>query len=85
MLTRGAAISVQRVSNTAFIQLQCHGVSDKQVHSSGRSYFGHSRQWWVALRNALDSFSLSFVPLRIASSVTYRHSRQLDLPVTCAP
>ena len=76
MLTRGAAISVQQVSNSALVQLQCHRGSEKHV--------GHSRQWWVVLRNALDSFSSLFA-LRIASSVTNRHSRQLDLPVTSAP
>ena len=83
MLTRGAAISVQ-VSNAALVQLQCHRGSETHVHSSGLSHFGHSRQWWVALRNALDSFSNLF-GLRIASSVTNRHSRQLDLPDTCGP
>ena len=48
MLTRVAAISVQQVSNAALVQLQCHRGSETHVHSSGRSYFGHSRQWWLA-------------------------------------
>ena len=85
MLTRSAAISVQQLSNAAFVQLQCHGGSEKHVHSSGRSYFGHSRHWWVALRNSLGSSSRVVFALRIASSVTNRHSRQLDLPVICTP
>ena len=84
MLKGGAAISVQQVSNVAVVQLQCHGGSGKHVYSSVRSYFGHSRQWWVALRNALDSFSSLFAP-PVASYVTNRQSRQLDLSVTCAP
>ena len=84
MLTRGAAISVQQVSNVAVVQLQCHGESGKHVHSSDHSYFGHSRQWWGSLRNALDSFSSLFA-LPVSSFVTNRQSRQLDLSVTCAP
>ena len=55
MLARGAAISVQQVSNAALVQVQCPGGSERHVHSSGRSYFGHSRQWWIALRNAIVS------------------------------
>ena len=54
MLARGAAISVQQVSNAALVQVQCPGGSERHVHSSGRS-FGHSRQWWIALRNAIVS------------------------------
>ena len=84
MLTRAAAISVQQVSNVAVVQLQCHGGSGKHVHSSDRSYFGHSRQWWVSLRNELDSFSSLFA-LPVSSFVTNRQSRQLDLSVICAP
>ena len=84
MLTRGAAISVQQVSNVAVVNLQCHGGCGIHVHSSDRSYFDHSRQWLVSLRNALDSFSSLFA-LPVSSFVTNRQSRQLDLSVTFAP